>query len=175
MRVDKRKEAVGKNTAFAVGYSFPFGCQRGTALFLAVKRGNEPVQLAPDIGKRRSGGVQLAAGDDIHAFQIFAPPLRNDIKSSDKIDFGAEKVYTDRIIQLRRENIHDPAAHGELPDTLHYPGTGVSERNQPFAYIADIGFAAAGKREGVAFEHRFRHCILHERIRHGEYYVIISP
>ena len=43
LRVDKRKEAVGKNTAFAVGYSFPFGCQRGTALFLAVKRGNEPV------------------------------------------------------------------------------------------------------------------------------------
>jgi hypothetical protein len=61
---------------------------------------------------------ELASGIELHRLHSVVRPLITDCESSDLVDGVAPEVHPNRLVGLRRKDVHDSAANRELPPGL---------------------------------------------------------
>ena len=113
--------------------------QRGAALAARLFDG-----IAQRLGSLGGAAEQhLASRGEVYFFQCAVPPLGQQVKGGHGVDLVIPVLHAGRLTHIRRVDIHDIAAHTELPRAVHLtaphiPG-GKQPRYQCFAVVHHAG------------------------------------
>ena len=109
----------------------------------------------------------------LHRFEgeacaLIQAALAHGIEAANGFQRIAEKIQPHRLIQPRREEIDDPAAHGELARLAHRLGSLIAEPGELIGQPVKPDLVPHSQIEGLGFDHGARRGALGDRGDSGE-------